>query len=478
MDNKKLAVCCVADNKVKYLSQALRLIQSLRWFGEDLGSADMFVGYFEHTPAYYLKEYERFGANTVLLSRYTNLHGPSNKMSLLKLERLSNYEYVMLMDCDTIFTGSISAYLNFSGIQAKIADLQTLPHDLLSSIFKSVGKEPPVIKYKTSIDLKDTALYCNSGIVIIAKQYFSEFVERWFAINDFLLENLELLGKLSFFCDQASFALALNEYEHCFRELPLSMNFPSHFSLDKYPESTLSVKPEIIHYHHMVDHTNGYLLDSPLLNIQSLIKNFNAKVKEDRSKHFSNSLFWDFRYNFNPDLGSGIGSKGKFIAYKSAIVGQFCHDHFVEELLDCGCGDLSLLKQIEVIKLKRYIGVDISKLAIDKAKLLYPEYQFVELDLSKPLENVALDISCEHSICFDVLIHQKNKEDYLQVIKNILKVTKTSGLINGFSQPYSYESEILFFHEPLQHTFSNFPDIKIKAIGEYRQSVIYEWSRY
>ena len=109
---------------------------------------------------------------------------------------------------------------------------------------------------------------------------------------------------------------------------------------------------------------------------------------------------------------------------------------------------------------------------------MYPEHQFVELDLSKPLENFELDISCNHSICFDVLIHQKNKEAYLQVIENILKITKKSGLINGFYRPYSYESEILFFHESLQQTLSNFPDIKIKAIGDYRQSVIYEWNRY
>jgi hypothetical protein len=477
MNPNKIAICCVADNKVKYLSQALRLVQSLRWFGEDLKDSDVFIGYFEPTPVYYLKEYERFGAKTINLKRYSSLHGPSNKMSLLRLDCLSEYEYVMLMDCDTIIAKSISAYLNFEGIQSKIADLQTLPHELLCEIFKSFGKKYPEIKYTTSIDQKSTGLYCNSGVILIAKKYFLEFVDRWFEINNYLLDNLELMGRLKFFCDQASFAVTLSEYEHCFRELPLSMNYPAHFALEKYPEYSFSIQPEIIHYHHMVEKKDGYLLDSSLPYVQTAVKDFNHHLMIDRDLNFSNALFWDFRYEFYPELGSGVGSREDFANYKAAIIRQFCYDNSVEELIDYGFGDLYIFEQIKCSKLKKYTGVDISNLAVAKGKLMYPEYNFLEFDISQTVDENNLKISYPYSICFDLLIHQKNKHAYNKVVENIVQTTKYSGLINGFDSPPSYRSEILFFHEPLQKTLSNISNIEIHKVGSYRQTSIYQWRK-
>ena len=476
MDRKKIAICCVADNKVKYLSQALRLVQSLRWFGEDLKDADMFIGYFEPTPDYYLEEYQRFGATTVKLERYTSLHGPSNKMSLLKLDSLLDYEYVMLMDCDTIFARSISSYLNFSGVQSKIADLQTLPHELLCTVFEALGKQPPEIKYITSIDQKDTALYCNSGIIILSQDIFPQFIARWFEINDYLLQNLHLMGRLQFFCDQASFAAILSEYEYCYRELPLSMNFPAHFEPDRYPNYSLNIQPEIVHYHHMVCKSSGYLLDSSLPKLKNIIEAFNIHQKQDRCDNFCNAAFWDFRYSFYPELGSGISSRGNFGAYKAGIVRQFCHENSVEELLDYGFGDLSLFKQIESLKLKNYTGLDVSMFAVEQGKSVYPEYNFLELDVSEIVEEER-NISSSYSICFDLLIYQKDRSAYEKIIKNILETTERGGLISGFDASPNYESEILFFHEPLSKSLSNFSNIEVNKIGSYRQRAIYSWQK-
>ena len=197
---KKIAICCVADTKLKYLSQALRLLQSVRWFSKGLNASKVFIGYFEGTPDYYLEEYSRFNGTAVKLERYSSIHGPSNKMAILEKDFLKDFDYVMMIDCDTIIVDDFSEFLDFSGVQAKIADLKTLPERILSNVLTAAGKDGAVVAgYKTSIDRQETSLYCNSGVIIFSKEIFPSFVEKWFYWNNFLLERMDMLERYNFF---------------------------------------------------------------------------------------------------------------------------------------------------------------------------------------------------------------------------------------------------------------------------------------
>ncbi len=87
-------------------------------------------------------------------------------------------------------------------------------------------------------------------------------------------------------------------------------------------------------------------------------------------------------------------------------------------ILDIGCGNWRLLWEllIKQIKIKRYLWIDLSIWLLEEAKKIYPEFDFLELDMIK------VDKIKEK---FDVIFliatfhHLNSYEDRLKVLKKI-----------------------------------------------------------
>jgi len=125
----RLAIGCVAENTPKYLEQALRLVQSVRWFGGALNEAQFYVCVVDDVSLHYRMELERYGVTICVVSRFSTKHPQSNKLRFLELPDIVHYDHVLLLDCDTIVVRDPSSYLFHPGLAAKIADVPTVAMD-------------------------------------------------------------------------------------------------------------------------------------------------------------------------------------------------------------------------------------------------------------------------------------------------------------------------------------------------------------
>lgn len=460
----KIAMCCVADEKTKYLTQALRWAQSIRWFG---AQADLFVGLTEPCPDYYRDELQRLGVRLVPVPRASDWHGPSNKLGVLLDPALCDYDFVVLSDCDIAVVGDIADQLLPGRIRAKPADLATLGDDVLEGLFASAGLPMPERRVLTSIDRVLMHPYCNSGFILFSGELLKPFMARWLYWNEHVLANPSLLGERVFFSDQASFALALAEHIESFEELPVEMNFPCHLPAARYPADLHEIEPKVLHYHDRIDGRTGLLMTTTLPGPDRIIALFNAKVSATRRERLCNPVFWDERYLRSSELGSGLGSRGEHNELKAGLVGEFLQRHPGRALADFGCGDCAIL---ELVSPAEYLGVDGSREIIQRNRIRYPDHRFFcqQLDQST--------VAAPLSLCFDVLIHQSSLEAFDAVLDRVLSLTAEAGLVNGFDEDPRFGSNIVYFHQPLAAALAD-RGLNLRRIGSYRKTPIYEWWR-
>ena len=100
--------------------------------------------------------------------------------------------------------------------------------------------------------------------------------------------------------------------------------------------------------------------------------------------NFNNKFFWNNRYKTDPTLGSGRGSRGHNLKMKEDIVNNILNTYNIDSVLDIGCGDCEVNKNIEF---KNYTGVDVSDFIIEKNSKLYPNRNFILGDFGKIKES-------------------------------------------------------------------------------------------
>jgi hypothetical protein len=461
---RRVLMGCVADSKVKYLSQAQRLLQSVRWFGGKLARVDFLVCTVGETDAYYAQEFERLGAIVRTVPPFDHRHPHSNKLRLLELPEIKAYDTVMLLDCDTVIVQDPLPYLDGDAFRAKIADWPTVPHKKLQRLFRSFDLELPRKDYQTNPSGAPTIWYCNAGVLIFPREILSTLGAAWRHFNLALLDRLDLLEPHSFYCDQASLSLAFAAQPVPFQELPLSMNFPTHFErLFSLPEMQ-ACDPIIIHYHDRVN-ANGQLESIPCPGPQVRIQQFNEQLQGERRRRFDNRIFWDFRYTNDPELGSGLGSRGAVKTYKQRLLHQQMAKWLPASILDVGCGDQSVSEKLPD---NIYTGIDISPVVVQRNRTAYPNRQFICADI--------LDSAMPHAemvICLDVLIHIDDVDRYRAVASRLVALTTGTGLVSGYETAPTHGSSICFYHEPLSETLRRAGARNIKKIGTYRDVIVW-----
>lgn len=288
----RLAIGCVADNKPKFLSQALRLLQSLRWFGGSMAGANFFVCVVDEIDPGYAKEFERLGAFVRVVARFSHKHPHSNKLRLLELPEVEHYDTLMLLDCDTVIVQDLWPHIDGRAFQTKMADLPTLTHEVFEGLFPHFGLKTPEKKYRTNPGGTSTIWYSNAGVLVFPKETLTTFGRAWLKYNSELIENLDLLGERKTYCDQASLALAFEAVDVPYKELPIEMNFPTHLTGIETAVNMNTCDPIIIHYHDKVDES-GYLLSAPYPNVQKRIEAFNERLRQERAKGSSDARHYN-----------------------------------------------------------------------------------------------------------------------------------------------------------------------------------------
>ena len=392
-----LAIACVADSKPKYLFEALRLAQTIFFDDSYSEFADLYIGVFPDASAEYLSAYQKLGATVVELEKYTDKHGPSNKLSILKCALLDAYDHVALFDCDLLPVETFPEFLNFEGVQAKPADRYTLSTQCLSDVFALCGVPIPEPVWRTSIDNVLTTCYCNSGCIIFSKSILRPFVDEWFRLNNILLANMEILGAQSFFLDQASFCVCVAVFLDKFRPLPLEMNFPGHLRPEIYSAETLQITPKIVHYHDRVDMRTGELDLTGLPNVQSVALRVNKRTADRQITPDDNRLFWDASYAMRSAPAEPSCRDMATLALVRCVISSLQP----RTILDLGCGTLCPEFLESSIS---YRGLDFSVEAIRLARHRFPHYSLVNGEIA----SLAATDGADLVLLLDVLPSRSN----------------------------------------------------------------------
>jgi hypothetical protein len=461
MQQLRVAIVCVADCTTKYLYQSLRFVQSVATL-ESRHDLVPVVGYFDGAPAYFLTLLERLGANLVKLERYSTVHGPSNKLAILALPELLEFDVVVLGDCDIIFVNGFDDVLERKGFQAKIADQQTIPNSILSDVFALAGTIFPSTRFLTTLDRESTVLYCNSGLLIFSREIFQAFVRRWFFWNDLILKNQRIMKHSKFFTDQASLCLTAEEFSDAFHELGIEMNYPLHHPLEIYPPEVLDLQGKVIHYHDAVDDKTALIDLTRLYTQHQGISRFNETYQR-RRELISGAAFWDFVYSTSRDYGR---VQDPFRQYRVALIDQLLSKITPRSVVDLGCGICPLLNSTRV---PSYIGVDFSNEALAAAVKQDP--------LGVYKQTNAVDwagMKADLVLLVDVLPYCSEPEEIGTLAGRAAEATNGALVISGLHEPIeTWNRPPTFFHSAIEETLTRLSKFHFRAIGQANAQSFY-----
>lgn len=457
---------CVADRSPKYLDQALRLVQSIRWFGGTASDADLVVCCVGGAPNPYLEQFARYGVRTVTVEPYNAVHPYSNKLRFLQMEGLSAYDQVVLLDCDTIVTQDPAPHLRGAWFAAKPADVATVTADIFRRLFEVFEIAWPASTVRCTVSGELSIPYFNSGVISFSREAVGKLLPAWLEIHDRLLRQLPLLEDRQMFCDQASLALAVAATRAPVTSLSNALNFPLHFAGDPAAANDLDVDAVVIHYHSLVD-PSGQIKERGLPKVDARIRAFNQKLREEREREFNNRLFWDSRYALDPMLGSGLGSRGESMEFKRKVLAQVVKRYRPKTILDVGCGDLAVGSALPA---QGYLGIDVSETVIRLNGDRYPDRRFRSGDF------LAMDLSpADMVVCLDVLIHLSDRETYRRFVTKLVAICRGVGVVAG-DDTDQRPGPIVFFHESLHQTLHDSGARNIRKLGCYRHVTLYEYS--
>ncbi len=460
----RIVIGCVAENTPKYLSQALRLLQSVRWFGGTMAKVDFIVCIVDEVDPEYKAEFERLEALVRIVPRFSPVHPQSNKLRFFELLELAAYDTIIFLDCDTIIVQDPSMYLDGAVMQARIAGYPTVPHTIFKELFSFFGLSLPAQQYQCSVSGEPTIWYSNAGVLIVPAGILKTFFPVWRKFTIALCQNIDLLQDARNFCEQASLTLAFVAEPVPFKALPLAMNCPVPSDDAILDLKVRECDPVIIHYHNQIDHAGLVICNSNPFASER-INTFNERVMQERRQRFNNRQFWDFRYAENPELGSGLGSREASLEYKKEVVRQILNKINPSSILDIGCGDQYVTTEIPD---DAYVGIDLSPVIIALNRQKYPNRRYIAADfLVEDLPRFDM------TICFDVVIHLDNKEVYSAFVDKAVRCARSCGIISGYENPPEISSAITFFHEPISQTLKWAGANNLRNLGTYRDTDVW-----
>lgn len=455
----KIYYSCVIDDKPKFYLQGYYFILILINIAKVAGNR-IFI-HMTAKNSSFEKLISEYGVNIIHVSPWGDKKY-CNKLTQLETPALLKADYVFLCDADILIVNDLAKLLPLDKIVGKVVDFDNPPLPLLKQVYKAFNIPFPEESTDTLNNKPTFVGNFNGGLYGVPGKYLKKFGDAW---KDYATKILNsdgqqtLLKEKIIHTDQIAFSLALNSLKLPYHLLTYDMNCPTHIKELDILEQKLKSTPSVIHYHSNLT-AIGMLADIELKLVTPVIK----KINQVLSQNFNNELFWDFRYSTNPELGSGVGSRGTVAEYKSKLIKMIGIEND-KSLLDIGCGDLEIIGKF---KIDNYTGVDVSSEALNKAKQRYPNSSFYSYVTQKS----AIPHS-ETVVCLDVTLHQPSKNDYQNLLNFITEKTTKRLIVSGYDSP-SDQSHMCFFYEPLKESLLAQSKFKyVFKIGEYRNLSVY-----
>ena len=193
-------------------------------------------------------------------------------------------------------------------------------------------------------------------------------------------------------------------------------------------------------------------------------------MRERQGARFDNLEFWEERYRTNIALGSGGGSRGDALRFKRELLTSLLERLQPRTVLDIGCGDIEVTRDLALTG--AYTGIDISPYVIERNRALRPDWEFRQGDFVAMAREEALQ--ADLVLCFDVLIHQHDRETYRAFVRELLRSSRVALVVNGFETfpPSGRMSPNVAYHEPLSQTLREAGAAEIEPLATFRRMLI------
>jgi 2-polyprenyl-3-methyl-5-hydroxy-6-metoxy-1,4-benzoquinol methylase len=389
-------------------------------------------------------------------------HVYCNKLQQLELLADAPTPYVVMMDCDTAVS-SAAAWPQPKTIAAKLVDTARPPESVLRRLFADAGLGEPVwADSDLHPGLEGTRTdrnNCNGGVYVVQREFIGTLAPVWRRWAAWCLEREAIFGRDFPHVDQVALTLALRELGVAVEPLPRAFNLPTHLPIP--PEADCHAV--VLHYHSQLD-DQLFLKPVGLPLADAAIARVNAGLAAARGRIFFNGLFFGVRQELYPELGCGIGSRGESLAVKQRILEALLTDP-AQSVLDVGCGDLATSG---VLPHPRFTGVDIASPVLEKARARRPQASCFAGDaISLPLE------PADAVICFDVLIHQPTRQQYLALVSRLAALAQDTLIVGAYDYEPVHTSSITYYYEPITRTLADTGAFaEISVAGKYRDITV------
>jgi hypothetical protein len=430
--------CCAVDSDPRFHLDALRWFATLTEVAE-VPARQLVVHAVRDARSDVLEYLRGRGVSVRVIEQFDERSRHCNKISgaLALAGSGACNSYVVLTDTDVaIAKDPLLVGADSQAVRGKIVDGPNPPLDVLRSVFESAGLPLPEI-IEPDFDHSDRTIVgnLNGGLYIVPGKMLPTLAEAWERWARWLLGH-GVLGRYAFHTDQVAMAMALADEEIGTLAVAREWNFPTH--VPEWVRADARA-PGIVHYHGRVDPT-GLISTTGSPCVDVVIAELNRAIAKVWHDAFPNATFWDWRYKTNPDLGSGVGSRGEPLRGKRRLLREVLTRVRPSSVLDVGCGDGEATRDLP---LNGYTGLDVSEEALSVARQKRPDGN---LFLSTVVDWPGV---AELTICLDVLIHQADAAEYRQTVEGLLHATTRVLLVSGYEEPPSGDSPMIHFHEPL-----------------------------
>lgn len=115
-------------------------------------------------------------------------------------------------------------------------------------------------------------------------------------------------------------------------------------------------------------------------------------------------------------------------------------------VLEIGPGSGFYVDIWKSLGVKKLAGIEITKTATTKLRESYPEYEFIQGDISRPELQKLINGSYNVVTCFDVLFHITNDSDFENALKNVAAALKRNGYL-FITDLFPYNREFSGYHQ-------------------------------
>jgi hypothetical protein len=155
---------------------------------------------------------------------------------------------------------------------------------------------------------------------------------------------------------------------------------------------------------------------NPGIRTMSIVENISRRLwrrlmsKRAPEDFLGSGIYWEQRYARRGN--SGVGSYGKFAAFKAEILNTFVVDNDVRAVIEFGCGDGN---QLLLSQYPNYLGFDISETAIRRCEELFAHDRAKSFELAARYSGQKADLVLSLDVIYH-LVEDQVFEAYMQLL--------------------------------------------------------------